>query len=76
MAIKDDRKDYSKIRLTATKAIREKCLDCCGRQEAEVRNCTVVKCPLWRYRMGREQRDELYTRTTRGNSGFLKKEGE
>lgn len=57
-----NRTDYSTIRLTASKAIRAKCMDCTCQQQAEVRNCTIKTCPLWRYRMGREQRDELYTR--------------
>lgn len=47
-------------RLSPTKAIRAKCLDCCAGQQAEVRNCHLKKCALWRYRMGREERDELY----------------
>lgn len=55
-----ERTDYSQVRLTATKSIRAKCLDCCCGQQAEVRRCTVKTCALWRYRMGKEQRDELY----------------
>jgi len=35
------------------KAIRAKCLDCCGGSEAEVRKCTAIGCPLWPFRMGR-----------------------
>jgi hypothetical protein len=46
-------------RLTRTKAIRMKCLDCSGGQQAEVRKCPATNCPLWRYRMGREENDEL-----------------
>lgn len=46
-------------RLTRTKAIRMKCLDCCADQLAEVRKCPATNCPLWRYRMGREENDEL-----------------
>lgn len=33
------------------RAIRAKCLDCCGGQQAEVRRCTAVGCALWPYRM-------------------------
>lgn len=47
-------------RINRSKAIRYKCLDCCGYQSAEVRECPSVECPLWRYRMGTEERDELY----------------
>lgn len=56
----DTRLDYSKIRLTASKAIRAKCMDCTCQQQTAVRECAIVKCPLWRWRMGREQVDDLY----------------
>ena len=46
-------------RLSRAKAIRMKCLDCCADQLAEVRKCPATNCPLWRYRMGREENDEL-----------------
>ena len=38
--------------LTPIKAIRAKCLDCCGNQRNEVRQCTCTKCSLYPYRMG------------------------
>jgi len=34
------------------KALREKCLDCCCGNAAEVRKCVTFDCPLWPYRMG------------------------
>ena len=34
------------------KAIREKCIDCCCGNAAEVRKCVAVDCALWPYRMG------------------------
>ena len=46
-------------RLSRSKAIRLKCIDCCGGQSAEVRKCPAVNCALWRYRMGKEENDEL-----------------
>ena len=46
-------------RVSRSKAIRLKCLDCCCGQFAEVRMCPATECPLWRYRMGREEKDEL-----------------
>ena len=46
-------------RLSRTKAIRMKCLDCCCDQLTEVRKCPATNCPLWRYRMGKEENDEL-----------------
>lgn len=54
------RPDYSKIRTTSTRAIRLKCMDCCCQQIVSVRECLIKTCPLWRYRMGKEQRDGLY----------------
>lgn len=41
------------IPATGIKAIREKCLDCCGGSQADVRYCTASACPLWGYRMGK-----------------------
>ena len=43
-------------RVTRSKAIRLKCLDCCCGSPGEVRNCTAVNCPLFPYRMGREDK--------------------
>lgn len=50
----DTRPDYSLDEnvLSRSKAIRQKCLDCCCWQMSEVRLCTATKCPLWPYRMG------------------------
>lgn len=45
-------------RVSRSKAIRLKCLDCTCGQAAEVRKCPAENCPLWRYRMGREIKDE------------------
>ncbi len=43
----------SKSKKSPLKSIREKCLDCCGYQYSEVRECHITDCPLWPYRMGR-----------------------
>lgn len=45
---------------TPMKAIRAKCLDCCG-SAAEVRRCSVPDCALYPYRMG--HRPKGYTDT-------------
>ena len=45
-------------RVSRSKAIRLKCIDCCCGNMAEVRRCPAESCPLWRYRMGREIRDD------------------
>lgn len=44
-------------RLTRGEAIRKHCVECSGGQVKEVRNCTVKKCYLYRYRMGTEETD-------------------
>jgi len=35
------------------KAIRARCVDCCGGVVSEVRKCTAWQCPLWGFRMGK-----------------------
>ena len=63
-------------RLSRTKAIRMKCLDCCCDQLAEVRKCPATNCPLWRYRMGKEENDELKPiRKNSENNDEIKNEG-
>ena len=38
--------------MSPLKAIRARCLDCCGYQENEVAACTAVNCPSWPFRTG------------------------
>ena len=38
---------------TPIKAIRKKCLDCTCGQVIEIRECLVIECALYPYRMGR-----------------------
>lgn len=45
-------------RIGRAKAIRLKCIDCCGGNTAEVRKCPATHCPLWRFRMGKEIKDD------------------
>ena len=40
-------------KVTRSKAIRLKCLDCCGGMPGEVRKCEVDRCPLHPFRMGK-----------------------
>ena len=48
--------------ISRAKAIREKCIDCCGGSRAEVRLCPSVKCALFPYGMGKVSKGEgLYT---------------
>jgi hypothetical protein len=39
--------------LTALKALREKCLECCGWSTKEVAECTALDCALYPFRFGR-----------------------
>lgn len=47
-----EKKDNKEI-TSPLKAIREKCLDCCCWNDAEVRLCTAVDCALYYFRMGK-----------------------
>ena len=38
--------------VTPMKAIRQKCLDCSGGSNEEVKNCFAKKCPLYQFRFG------------------------
>ena len=38
--------------MSATEAIRARCLDCCAGQPSEVRACMALACPSWPWRMG------------------------
>ena len=56
------------MRITRSKAIRLKCLDCCGGQANEVRLCPCLDCPLWNYRLGYEVDEEgNHTHRRKGN---------
>ena len=44
---------------TSTKAIRQKCLDCCAGSITEVDKCDVTTCPLWTRRFGRRPETAL-----------------
>jgi len=55
-------------RITRAKAIRLKCLDCSNQQSKEVKLCPITDCPLWRYRQGSEERDDLYYKNLEDNA--------
>ena len=40
-------------RITRSKAIRLKCLDCCGGSKKDVKRCNEVGCPLHPFRLGK-----------------------
>jgi hypothetical protein len=51
--------DYHGQKVTRASAIRLRCLECCGNQRAEVRECPDRQCPLWGYRLGGAWQDPL-----------------
>lgn len=60
-------KESAGKRISRAKAIRLKCLDCCVYQANEVKLCVSYDCPLWRYRMGHEEKDNLYFQAHKQN---------
>ena len=38
--------------MTPIRAIRKKCIDCCCGRKQEVKECPIIDCPLWAFRMG------------------------
>ncbi len=43
----------AKVQTSPTKVIRAKCIDCCGGSLIAVSECTLERCPLWPWRMGK-----------------------
>lgn len=56
------------------RAIRLKCLDCCCGSAYEVRLCPLKNCPLWRFRLGTQCREE--TRENAADSQHQEKKGQ
>lgn len=46
-----DLNDLGHKKMPLKEVLRQKCLDCTNHQMKEIRNCAVVTCPLWLYRM-------------------------
>ena len=40
-------------RMSPIRAIRARCVDCCGGSLGEVRKCVATNCPAWPFRMGK-----------------------
>ena len=52
-------RSYMKAKkLTPARAIRAKCIDCCGGNLENITNCTIIDCPLYMYRKGRKPKTE------------------
>ena len=41
------------------RAIRAKCIDCCGGQLYEVNKCAIDTCPLWAFRRGHRPKAQI-----------------
>ncbi len=41
------------IKLSPLKSIRAKCVECSAGKPSEIRDCTVIDCPLFPYRLGK-----------------------
>lgn len=39
-------------RISPSKAIRKKCLDCCCGDRQEVSDCEIISCSIWPFRFG------------------------
>lgn len=63
-------------RVSRSKAIRLKCLDCCCGQPSEVRKCPAESCPLWRFRMGREIKDDTFEENDSFSDDFEEEDSE
>lgn len=46
-------------KLTPMRAIRKKCLECSCGSSTEVKECPVIKCPLWTYRSGHRPKTDI-----------------
>lgn len=58
-------------RPTRKSAIRAKCMECSAGSSYEVRKCTVEKCPLWPFRLGKDP--YLNAENRKGNPEALRK---
>lgn len=52
--LKENLRGLNKARISRGKAIRAKCLDCCGGSPGEVARCHITDCPLWPFRFGKD----------------------
>ena len=49
----DELRALGHVPMPPMKAIRARCIDCCGGSAPEVRLCPAIACPSWPYRMGK-----------------------
>ena len=63
-----DKERFSK-NLTPLRAVRLKCLDCCGDSSKEVEACSAISCPLWWYRKSPSSLDATAIKIPHSSSG-------
>jgi len=51
------------LKINQIKSIKNFCLWCCDELENEVKLCPSVKCPLWKFRKGRNPNDGSFAPT-------------
>ena len=61
-------------KLTRSKAIRAKCLDCAGGTSKEATLCHVFNCPLWQYRFANSLKSSEFTQRMDGAKKRFPKE--
>ena len=68
----EEKKAYDKgAVLRPAKAIRAKCIDCCGGSFVEVNRCPCITCAIWPYRMGRRPTQEMIDKYTAAVGGAV-----
>ena len=81
--VETDTEEENSKAMTPMKAIRAKCLDCCGGQYTEVKQCPCTNCPLYDFRLGKnpnrkprnlteEQREALRERARKAQAARKK----
>ena len=61
---------------TPARAVRQKCLDCCGNSPLEVRLCTVSDCHRWPWRFGKNPRSLQRQRPEWLDREYVRRRGE
>lgn len=51
--MKADQLPHPKTKTSMSKAIKEKCLDCCCGNRKEIETCQITRCALWLWRFGK-----------------------
>lgn len=69
-------KDKAIKRLSPVKAIKIKCLDCSDGVKKEVRECIILDCPLYPFRLGKNPNRKLKRNSVSTNQNNKMKKAE